>query len=58
MDKAVWVGSEQARSAAMQQFIELKQDTEFWFVLIIAMSVALYIGYRYGEWENANRKGQ
>lgn len=42
----------------MQQFIELKQDTEFWLVFIVVVSISLYAGYRYGEWENANRKSK
>jgi len=36
----------------MQQFIELKQDTEFWFVFITAVMIALYVGYYIGEYEN------
>ena len=52
MDKVIGVGAASARSASMQQFIELKQDTEFWFVFITAVMIALYVGYYIGEYEN------
>lgn len=49
MDKAIWIGSESARRAAMQNFIELKQDTEFWFAFIVFSAIAMYAGYWIGE---------
>jgi hypothetical protein len=58
MDKAVWVGSEQARSAALQQFFELKDDSETILAAVIVIGIGIFIGCWLGDRENANRKGK
>ena len=40
MDKAVWIGSEQARGAALHQFLELRDDSE----KILAAAIVIMIG--------------
>jgi hypothetical protein len=58
MDKTVWIGSEQARGAALQQFIELKKDNEFILAAAIAIFIGICIGCWLGEKTNANRKSK
>lgn len=35
----------------MQQFIEMKQDSEFLLVLCFASITSGFIGFQFGEWE-------
>lgn len=37
----------------MQQFIELKQETEFLFAMAGVMIIFGYVGYSYGEFQKA-----
>lgn len=39
------------KGMVMQQFVELKQDTEFLFALIVAVLISGWVGYQIGEWE-------
>ena len=58
MDKAVWVGSEQTRRAALQQFLELRDDSEKILAAAIVIMIGIFIGCWLGDRENANRKGK
>jgi hypothetical protein len=58
MDKAVWIGSEQTRSAALHQFLELRDDSEKILAAAIVIMIGIFIGCWLGDRENANRKGK
>lgn len=58
MDKVVWIGSEQTRSSALQQFLELRDDSEKILAAAIVIMIGIFIGCWLGDRENANRKGK